>query len=192
MALVRDLLALIGLTVVGAATWGYVEYGDSLRAFDPRAGAVYLDMGRKLLESRNGAEATIWKSQVREGLTPQDVDQTLKTVANELNIKNVGELPLSREVEAQTGQRARFMKIYMFCNALTAARMMDHSDAYAAYLPCRVTLVEDKTGRLWLYTLNMDAMIHGGEPLPPELEREALDVKRMILEIMRRGAAGEF
>ena len=109
-----------------------------------------------------------------------------------VDIKNVGELPLSGQIEAMTGESHRFIKIYMFCNALTAAKMIEYSDAYSAYLPCRVSLVEDKSGNLHLYSLNMDAMIHGGRPLPAELKEEAEDVKRIILDIMNRGAAGEF
>ncbi|WP_245832134.1 DUF302 domain-containing protein [Solemya velesiana gill symbiont] len=80
----------------------------------------------------------------------------------------------------------------MFCNSLTAARMLDYHDAFSAYLPCRITLIEDKQGKLWLIALNMDLMIHGGEPLPPELKEEALQVKEMILDIMKRGAEGDF
>jgi uncharacterized protein (DUF302 family) len=70
--------------------------------------------------------------------------------------------------------------------------MLDYNDAFSAYLPCRITLVEDKTGKLWLYSLNMDLMIHGGEPLPEELKQEALRVKEIILTIMKRAAAGDF
>ena len=91
-----------------------------------------------------------------------------------------------------TGKKSRFFKIYMFCNALTAAQMLEYSDAYSAYLPCRVSLVEDKQGKLWLYSLNMDAMIYGGRPLPAALKEEAMGVKEIILEILTRGAEGDF
>ena len=70
--------------------------------------------------------------------------------------------------------------------------MVDYSDAFSAYLPCRVTLLQDKQGKYWIYSLNMDLMIHGGKPLPPELKQEALKVKKIIQDIMNRGAAGEF
>ncbi|MEZ5703501.1 MAG: hypothetical protein R3E42_18400 [Burkholderiaceae bacterium] len=36
----------------------------------------------------------------------------------------------------------------------------------AAYLPCRVSLVEHDDGSLWLYTLNMDMMVKMGRGLP--------------------------
>ncbi|MDH5515065.1 MAG: DUF302 domain-containing protein, partial [Gammaproteobacteria bacterium] len=106
--------------------------------------------------------------------------------------KNVGELPLSDQVAAMTGEPQRYLKIYMFCNPLTAAKMVDYSDAFSAYLPCRISVVEDKTGKLWIYTLNMDMMIHGGTRLPDELFEEANTVKDVILDIMNRGAAGDF
>ena len=116
----------------------------------------------------------------------------MRFVANEHNIKNVGELPLSEQVEAMTDEPQRFLKIYMFCDALTASRMMDYNDAFSSYLPCRVSLIEDKTGKLWIYTLNMDLMIHGGKPLPEHLKEEALQVKMIITDIMNRGATGDF
>ncbi|NNG13217.1 MAG: DUF302 domain-containing protein, partial [Halobacteria archaeon] len=71
-------------------------------------------------------------------------------------------------------------------------QMVEYSDAFSAYLPCRVSLIEDSDGKLWLYTLNMDMMIHGGKTLPDELKAEANGVKDTILDIMNRGATGEF
>ena len=164
------------------------RFGD----FDEQAMQVYSNLAQQILETGNAAEATVWKAKVADGLSATDVEDVLRNVANEHNIKNVGELPLYKQVEAMTGQKFRHLKIYMFCNALTAARMVDYSDAYSAYLPCRVSLVEDKQGQLWLYTLNMDLMIHGGTPLPPALKEEALKVKFIIKDILKRGAAGEF
>jgi len=160
--------------------------------FDDKAPEVYMTMTKSLLASSNAAEATVWKIPVAEGLSVEDVEQTMRFVANEHNMKNVGELPLSEQVAAMTGKDQRFWKIYMFCNPLTAAKMIEFSDAYSAYLPCRISLVEDKTGKLWIYTLNMDMMIHGGAALPPDLFEEANSVKEIILDIMNRGAAGEF
>ena len=191
----RNLFALLGFMAVVVAIYAAVKMAPMMQAFDTfdeKAVDVYAEMIDILLETGNAAEATVWKVPVEEGLTVEDVEITLRAVANELNIKNVGELPLSAQVEAMSGNKSRFFKIYMFCNALTAAQMLEYSDAFAAYLPCRVSLVEDKQGKLWLYSLNMDAMIYGGKPLPPALKEEAMGVKAIILEIMNRGAEGDF
>ena len=199
--LIWNLLALTGLALVAGLIWVAMTYGfgmqdmknlKNLSSFDPMSPQVYMDLTKSLLATGNGAEATVWKRPVAAGLSAEDVEETMRFVANEHNFKNVGELPLSDQVAAMTGEDQRFWKIYMFCNPLTAAKMIDYSDAFSAYLPCRVALVEDKTGQLWLYTLNMDMMIHGGSELPPELFEEANQVKDIILDIMNRGAEGEF
>ena len=195
MKLLRNLLALIGVGAIAVVIWGAIEmmpYYKSFQAFDDKALDTYIDMGKKLLASGNAAEATIWRRQVKDDLSVEDVEDVMKSVANELNIKNVGQLPLSKQVETMTGKKQRFLKIYMYCNPLTAAKMVDYSDSFSAYLPCRVSLVEDKQGKFWIYSLNMDMMIHGGKPLPPELKADAEHVREVILAIMDRSASGEF
>lgn len=195
MKLIWNLLAVLGLAVVVLLIVGLVKLGPSvsnLAKFDPQAVATYAAIGKKLVETGSAPEATVWKVAVKDGLTADEVEQTMRFVANEHNIKNVGELPLYKEVEAVSGKPFRFLKVYMFCNAMTAARMVELSDAFSAYLPCRISLVEDTQGKLWLYTLNMDLMIHGGTPLTPELTAEATQVKETILDIMNRGASGDF
>lgn len=191
MKLIRNLLALIGLIVVAGLIYLFVQVG-AVSSFDKQAGKTYWEMTKTLLKTGDIAAATVWKIPVDEGLTADEVEEVMKFVANELNIKNVGELPLYKEIAAQTGNDYRYLKIFMFCNPLTAGIMADYSDAFSAYLPCRISLIEDKQGKLWLYSLNMDMMIHGGKPLPAELKEEALKVKDVILEIMNRGATGEF
>ena len=193
--LIRNLLAVVGLVAVIAAVYAMVTLRPALAVFnqfEDNAGDVFADMGVRLIESGNMAEASVWKVAVDEGMTAADVEETMKLVANEHNFKNVGEMPLYKEVEAMSGQPYRYVKIFMFCNALTASRMLDYNDAFSSYLPCRITLIEDLEGKLWLYTLNMDGMIYGGKPLPAELKAEAENVKDIILDIMNRGATGEF
>ena len=190
-----NLLAVIGLVAVLGIAYILPQAVPAMQRFsefDEKAWDTYKEMALLILETGNAAEATVWKAKVAEDLGFDDLDETIKFVANENNIQNVGELPLYRQVAAMTGEDYRKVKIYMFCNALTAAKMLAYSDAYSAYLPCRISVVEDKTGQLWIYTLNMDPMIYGGKPLPPDLKKEAEEVKRIMQDVMERGAAGEF
>ncbi len=164
----------------------------TLKQFDENAIATYSNIISTLITTGNVADATVWKKQVKEGLSANEVEAAMKSIAAEYNIKNVGELPLHQQITEVTGTKFRFMKVYMYCSPLTAAKMVDYSDAFSAYLPCRITLLEDKQGRLWIYSLNMDMMIYGGMPLPDELKKEAIQVKSIIQDIMKRGAKGEF
>jgi len=191
----RNLFALLGFIATVFAIYIAVKISpmmEAVESLDEKAIDVYSEMMSKVLETGNSAEAMVWKVAVNDGLTAEDVEQAMRFVANEHNIKNVGELPLSNQIEAMTGDKTRHLKIYMFCNALMAQKMLDYSDAYSAFLPCRVSMVEDKEGKLWLYSLNMDAMLYGGKPLPPALKEEAEGVKKIILDIMNRGAQGDF
>jgi len=195
MRSLNNIFSLIGFAsvlVFLVALYKFEPAFHQFGSFDDRALETYSELAEKILKTGNAAEATIWKVEVGSGLSAEDVEEAMKSAANEHNIKNVGELPLYKQVESMTGKSYRFLKIFMFCNALTAAKMADYSDAYTAYLPCRVSLVEDKKGKLWIFSLNMDLMIFGGSPLPPLLKTEAIEVKAIIQDIMRRGASGEF
>jgi len=188
MKFIWNLLAIFGFVVLIGVGWFAIKFS----AFDSGAGATYMSMIQSLLETGNAAEATVWKRKVSEDLSFEDVHESIKTVAEENNIKDVGFLPLGDQVGNMEGKPWRKLNIYLYCNPLTAKKMVEYSDAYAAYLPCRVSLLQDKHGKLWLYSLNMDMMIYGGKPLPPELKKEAIRVKKVILDIMDRAAKGDF
>lgn len=174
----------------------YTAY-RTLSEFDAGAADVYRRFGEKLIETGDPAEASVWKFRVEDGLEISDVEEIMMLVAPEYNLKHTGQSVLfrsedSKEVVKLTGRPFRFSKTYFFCNSITAAHMFHHNPAYSAYTPCRISLIEDGDGVLWLYTLNIDMMIYGGKPLPPELKAEAIQVKKGLLAIMERAATGAF
>ena len=195
MSFIRNLLALIGLIALLGGGYLYTRANSEINAFkamDPGAKEVYMNMWGRLKETGKTADATVWKVPLADGVSPEDAEQTMKSVANEHNIKGVGELPLSEQVTLMTGEKQRFLKIYQYCDPVTAMKMVEYSDAFSAYLPCRIAMVEDKQGKYVLYALDMDMMISGGKTLPQDLLVEATKVKEIILDIMNRAASGDF
>lgn len=195
MGFVKNILAIIGLIAIIGGGFAYSKFGGEMNALnqlDPKAKETYMGMWEKLKQTGNSADATVWKRQLDEGVSPEDAAEAMSSVATEVNIKAVGILPLSKEVEAKTGEKQRLLTIYQYCNPLTAVKMVEYSDAFSAYLPCRIAMVEDKQGKFWLYSLNMDLMIYGGKTLPDDLLKEANTVKEVILQLMEAGATGEF
>ena len=136
------------------------------------------------------AVATTWERKVKAGVTVNDIEQVLTQIAAERNMKGVGDLPLSKELEARTGKPQKFLKVYSFCTPGTAREMVDFSPHMAAYLPCRITVVEKEDG-LWMYTLNMDMMVKMGRKLPSPLKENAWKVRDTIWEMMERASKGE-
>ena len=195
MGFIKNILAIIGLVALIGGGYAYSKFSGEMAEFnklDAGAKKVYLDMWADLKKYGNSADATVWRKQLDEGVSAEDAAEAMSSVATELNIKAVGILPLSKEVEAKTGKKQRLLTIYQYCNPLTAMTMVEFSDAFSAYLPCRIAMVEDKKGKVWVYALNMDMMIHGGKTLPDNLLKEANKVKDVILQIMEAGATGEF
>ena len=164
---------------------------STLAKLENGAGAEASRMWDRWVEGNGDiAIATTWERKVAKGVTPNDIEQILKQVATERNMKDVGTLPLSKELEARTGQKQKLLTVYSFCTPTTARRMVDFSPHMAAYLPCRITVVEKEDG-LWLYTLNMDMMIKMGRKLPSPLKEEARAVRDTIYEMMERASKGE-
>ncbi len=205
MNFIRNILAIIGLLAVLGGAYAYSQYGElisqmggmksdmaALNELDPKAKDVYKSMWQKLKETGNSADATVVKYTLADGVSPEDAEQSMRLIANEHNIKGVGELPLSEQVELETGKKQRFLKIYQYCNPQTAMKMVNYSDAFAAYLPCRIAMIEDKQGKFHLYSLDMNLMIYGGKSLPPELHAEAVKVQEIMIDIMSRAAEGDF
>jgi uncharacterized protein (DUF302 family) len=137
------------------------------------------------------AVATTWERKVKAGVTVNDIEQVFAQVATERNMKAVGELPLSKELESRTGKKQKFLKVYSYCSPDTARMMVDFSPHIGAYLPCRLTVVERDDG-LWIYTLNMDMMVKMGRNLPSPLKEEAWKVRETIYMMLDRGARGDF
>ena len=153
---------------------------------------VYMPMTNRLLDTGDITMASIVRVKVADDVSNTDVEEAMESIATDEGIRSVGTLPLSEMVELQTAKEQRFLKIYQYCSPRTAMLMVDHSDAFSAYLPCRIALIEDKSGQRWLYTLDMDFMIYGGAPLPAHLLKKALEVKRIITAIQLGGSAGNF
>lgn len=137
------------------------------------------------------AVATTWERKVKPGVTVDDIEQALDSVAIEDNVKQVGAFPLSRELEARTGQKQRYLKVYSYCSPTIAREMVDFSPNMAAYLPCRITVLEKEDG-LWLYTLNMDMMVNMGRKLPPKLHASAVGMRNTIAKMLDRASKGDF
>jgi len=134
-------------------------------------------------------EDTVVKMKIDDGVSMDDAIASMKLRANLRNMKLVAQLPLSKQIEAM-GQKARRMEIYQFCDPLTAQRMVEANINFAAYLPCRIAVVEDAKGQGWLVMMNLDIMINGAT-LTPELKSKATEVRDALMDIMTAGANGD-
>ena len=192
MKLLRNLFALIGLIAVVLSGLAYLRLAPTLAEFDSDFLRVYQELGTKLLETGDPGVSMMWSVQVDEGLSPEEVIDSMKSLATSHNFLFVGESPFYKQIEAITGEDYRYVNFLSFCDARVGKLMLEYRDQYSGFMPCRIALVEDGDGRLWLYSMNLDLMIHGGKELPAELKASAIHVRNTLQEIMQGAAAGEF
>lgn len=132
---------------------------------------------------------TVVKMAIAEDVSFDDAVSSMKLRANSHNMKLVAELPLSKQIESM-GKKSRRMGIYQFCDALMAQQMVKANIHFAAYLPCRIALVEDEKGKGWLLMMDLDIMIKGAA-LNKNLKKNAIKVRDVLLDIMQAGASGD-
>lgn len=133
---------------------------------------------------------TVLKMPLAEGVTPEDAIEALQSKAVALNMKFVAHQPLSKELAARGVESGR-LEIFQFCNPGDAHKMVTFNPIFAAYMPCRIALVEDPDGTMWLMMMNLDMLINN-TPLPPDLLEVATNVNDTLKAIMEAAANGDF
>lgn len=133
---------------------------------------------------------TVVRVKLAEDVTADDAIDALKSRAIALNMKLVAHQPLSKELQAR-GIKSGRLEIFQFCNPEDAYKMVSFNPIFAAYMPCRIALVEEPDGSTWLMMINLDMLINNVE-LPPELKKIATKINNNLMEIMQAGASGAF
>lgn len=135
-------------------------------------------------------EQTVIKQALAEGVTSDDAIEAMQSKAVELNMKFVAHQPLSRELKARGVDSGR-LEIFQFCNPMDAHEMVKFNPIFAAYMPCRIALVEDLDGKVWVMMLNLDMLINSTS-LPTEIKAIANRVNETLTQILEAAATGEF
>ncbi len=156
----------------------------------PAGAADAATASKKQPTAMSSISQTIVKMPLAKGVSMDEAVESMKLKANFINMKLVAELPLSKQIEAETGKPERRMSIYQFCDAQTAKQMVDYSMDFAAYLPCRIALIQDEKGQGWLVMMDLNVLINSAN-LNPKLKEKAIEVRNNLESIMKAGANGD-
>lgn len=133
---------------------------------------------------------SVLKMGLADGVTPDAAVEAMNSKAVELNMRLVGHMNVGAELQSR-GLVSPRLEIFQFCRPEDAVKMVSFNPIYAAYMPCSISLVEDRDGRFWLEMLNLDMIINAYE-LPPELQAIAITINGEMLSIITAGATGAF
>jgi hypothetical protein len=196
MNFIKSIFTLIGAVVVIVGLVIGVKYGSSMAKMDPKSLGLYMKMADDVLTTGDPAKGMIIKRKlvIEEGTSKEEAIENAIEVMDE-----VAESYGLAKVDSKTMPRGgKFMRdgglythIRSYCSTSIADIFLTHSGEFIGFMPCRVGIVEDKNGDIWLYTMALDMMIHGGHVLPKELLEHASNVKDAMVGMIEKGAAGE-
>jgi len=129
-------------------------------------------------------------TEVDEGITGPEVDESIKSMATNESILHVAMFPLSEQIKNVTGKPYRHLSIHNICDAATAGKIADIDDRYAVILPCRIAVVEGKDGKIRMISMNPDVM-HAMQ-LPEDALFPAMDVAEKMNAIIEGAKEGSF
>lgn len=136
------------------------------------------------------------KKKVDDGVSFDEVIDSMKLRANKRNFKFVGHSPLYKDVVAITGKTdTPRVEIFSFCDATVARDILDYVPEFIAFLPCRIAVLEDSKKAIWLVTLDWDVRwldtSNHPDKITKELHDKAVNIRDAIEDIMNAGAKGE-
>ena len=191
--MLKSILSVIGGITLIVMTYVAINFGgmmSKVSSLHPDAMGHYMTMFEKVLNTGSSADAMIRKVRINDDVTTEDAIDNMRGIAGDNNFLVVGDAKMSIKSSIKTGGK-RYIRILSFCAPSIAEQFIGYSEAFGAFMPCRILIVEDDEGNRWLYTMAMELMLYGGKPLPPEMMEMALQVKNLMYGMMDAAATDE-
>ena len=192
----KNILSVIGGLVLLAVVYVVISFGGSIgkvSSLHPDAMGHYMTMFKKVLETGSSADAMIRKVRINDDVSTEDAIDSMREIATDNNFLVVGDAKMSIKSSIKDPGGKRYIRILSFCAPSVAEQFIAYSEAFGAFMPCRILIVEDDEGNRWLYTMSMELMLYGGKPLPDNMMEMALKVRGLMYGMMDAAATdGEY
>jgi len=192
--MIRNILAFIGALVVLGLIFAFVKFGgliNGIKGLDSQAMPLYMKMMQDVVATGESAKAMTRVVEVKDGIEPDDIVETIKEIAEENNMQVVGDTTMFDGSKDEDGKKTKYTRIVSICSRSIAKKFLNFSKDFGAFMPCRIMIREGEDGKLRLYTMAMELMIHGGKPLPEDMLKSANHVRDTMYNAMDAAATGD-
>jgi len=192
--MIRNILAFIGALVVLGLIFAFVRFGgliNGIKGLDSQAMPLYMKMMQDVVATGESAKAMTRVVEVKDGIEPDDIVETIKEIAEENNMQVVGDTTMFDGSKDEDGKKTKYTRIVSICSRAIAKKFLNFSEDFGAFMPCRIMIREGDDGKLRLYTMAMELMIHGGKPLPENMLKSANHVRDTMYNAMDAAATGD-
>lgn len=95
------------------------------------------------------------KYPAKQGVSFDDVVESMKLSANKQNLKLVGENLMWKDFHAVLDdKKAPRVEVYSFCDIAVGRELLKLSPEAAIFLPCRIAIMEDADKQIWVSMLD--------------------------------------
>ena len=148
------------------------------------------------MDAREAMNYFAVKYKAKPGVSFDEVVESMKLRANQLNLKFVGSNLIWKDFQAILNDTtAPRVEVFSFCDIALARDLLRIIPEMAVFLPCRIVVMEDADKNIWVMTLDWDAtwLDLAGEQIgiTPELRQGVLEIREKLDNVMRAGANGE-
>lgn len=190
MKFLKGLFTFIGAIVVIAMIIGAVTIGPKIAKLDSQALPEYMKMFDKVLETGDPAKGMVHKAKliIGDGMTKEEAIENAIEIMDEVG-SEYGLAMVDSKTMPRTGKL--YTHIRSYCSPSIADRFLNFSPEFVGFMPCRLGIIEEPNGDIYIYTMGLELMIHGGHTLPPELLKLANEVKTGMYAMMNKAASGD-
>lgn len=141
-------------------------------------------------------DTAIYELPVNEGVSYQDVVDSLKSLSEGLNFVNPANFPIGEHMKLRGVDPQGIKEVRSFCNlSMGTEIILDHPE-FLVFAPCRIAIYEkpDVNNKLKLY-IAMDRPTYDLKSIKNPTERariSAQGLETVLLEIMDRARKGDF
>lgn len=138
----------------------------------------------------------IYELPVNEGVSYQDVIDSLKSLSEGLNFVNPANFPIGEHMKQRGVDPQGVKEVHSFCNlSMGTEIILDHPE-FLVFAPCRIAVYEkpDANNKLKLF-IAMDRPTYDLKSIKNPTERakkSAQELETILLEIMDRARRGDF
>jgi len=183
---IRNVLALLGLVMIAALLWFYVQGRHALQALDPQAGRVLAGFAHRVIEGDISGALSV-RLPVPEAVT---TEAAVAAMQRRAAARHLAFVPAPPAAEAGKSDPPP-LRSFDLCQSATLRELLIGAPRIAALLPCRISLYADGSGRRWLAMPDLDLVIYGGRPLEPMLRQDLLALRDAMLDVMTAGTVGK-
>jgi uncharacterized protein (DUF302 family) len=190
MNIIKGLLTLIGAIVVIVAIVMGVMFGSKVAKLDAQALPEYMKMFDTVLTTGDPAKGMIRrvKMVIPEDMTKEEAIENAIEVMDEVG-SEYGLAMVDSKTMPRTGDL--YTHIRSYCSPSIADKFLAFSGEFIGFMPCRIGIIEEPNGDIYIYTMSLELMIHGGYTLPDEMLTLANEVRTGMYAMLEQGAAGE-